>query len=107
MPFCHFSLSFLPLMLSSLGVFGLAGSFRYFFLLLGFRRALCCLGLFCVQHPIPPVEMGVVMPLLKGRGHSSVGRNRETREENGAPIFCVVLFPVRFFSMLPRRGRVF
>ena len=35
-------------MLPSLGVFSLAGSFRYFFLLLGFRRALCCLGLFCV-----------------------------------------------------------
>ena len=39
-----------------------------------------------VQHPISPVEMGVVVPLLKGRGHSPVGRNRETRKENGEPI---------------------
>ena len=40
----------------------------------------------CVQHPIPLVETGVVMPLLKERDHSPVGRNRETREENGTPI---------------------
>jgi hypothetical protein len=46
--FSLLSLSFLPLVLPSLGVFSLAISFRYFFLLLGFRRALCCLGLFCV-----------------------------------------------------------
>ena len=39
-----------------------------------------------LDYRLKAVEMGVVMPLLKGRGHSPVGRNRETREENGAPI---------------------
>jgi hypothetical protein len=36
-----------------------------------------------VQHPIPRVEMGVVMPLLKGRGHIPMGRNRETADHPG------------------------
>ena len=44
-----------------------------------------------VQHPIPPVEMGVIMPLLNGRGRSPVERNRETREENSAPITAAPL----------------
>jgi hypothetical protein len=40
------SLSFLPLMSPSLGVFSYDGTFTSLFLLLGFRRALCFLGLF-------------------------------------------------------------
>jgi hypothetical protein len=34
----------------------------------------------------------MVMPLLKGRGHSPVGHNWETREENGAPITTAPLY---------------